>query len=121
MPASLDTERNVLTQWFLLMYSSPVIGMISHTAPYTIAACFLSIMAAVRKKYSFLLPALPVLISIAVAVVAPAIIANPRYAFPIVYSMPLLTGYFAYICRGGAEENCSSKSSALDPNCKNAC
>lgn len=121
MPASLATERNVLTQWFLLMYSSPVIGMISHTAPYTIAACFLSVMAAVRKKYSFLLPALPVLISLAVAVVAPAIIANPRYAFPIVYSMPLLTGYFAYICRGGAGENCSSKSSALDPNCENAC
>lgn len=121
MPASLDTERNVLTQWFLLMYSSPVIGMISHTAPYTIAACFLSIMAAVRKKYSFLLPAFPVLIGAVGLVFAPAIIANPRYAFPIVYSMPLLTGYFVYICRGGAEENCSSKSSALDPNCKNAC
>ena len=105
MPESLSMERDVLTDWFLLMYSSPVIGMISHTAPYTIAAFFLCIMAAVRKKSLFLLPALPVLITAVGLILAPAIIANPRYAFPIIYTMPLLTGYFICICRGAAQQS----------------
>ena len=99
LPESLDTERNVLTQWFYLMYSSPVIGMISHTAPYIIAAFFLSLIAAVRKKYAFLLLAVPVLLSIAVAVFAPAVIGNPRYVFPVIYPMPLMAAYFIRLCR----------------------
>ena len=96
-------ERRALTQWFYLMYSFPVIGMISHTAPYIIAAFFLSIMAAVRKKFSFLLLAVPVLLSAVVAVFAPAVIGNPRYVFPVIYSMPLLTAFFAYLCRNGRD------------------
>lgn len=103
LPESLEMERRALTQWFYLMYSFPVIGMISHTAPYIIAAFFLSIMAAVRKKFSFLLLAVPVLLSAVVAVFAPAVIGNPRYVFPVIYSMPLLTAFFAYLCRNGRD------------------
>lgn len=99
MPESLSMERNVLSDWFLFMYSSPVIGMISHTAPYIIAAFFLSLIAAVRKKYAFLLLAVPVLLSIAVAVFAPAVIGNPRYVFPVIYPMPLMAAYFIRLCR----------------------
>ncbi len=99
IPESLSTERNVLTDWFLLMYSSPVIGMISHTAPYTVAAFFLSFMAAVRRKYVFLLLAVPILLSALVALLAPAVIGNPRYVFPVIYSMPLFMAFFIYLCR----------------------
>lgn len=98
-PETLATERNVLEQWFNLMYSSPVIGMVSHTAPYTIIAFFLCLMAVVRKKYAFLMAAMPVLMTALGLVLAPAITANPRYAFPIVYAIPALTAYFIWLCR----------------------
>lgn len=98
-PESLGTERRVLQRFFFLMYSLPIIGMISHTAPYTIGALFLSLLALMRKKYIFLLPSLPVLISIAIVVAGPAVLSHPRYTFPVVYSAPVMTAFFIYLCR----------------------
>jgi hypothetical protein len=94
---ALSVKKNMVEQWFMALYSVPVVGMMSNSAPYTIIALFLSIVAIAKKRYRFLIPALPIVLSVLVILAAPVIMSHPRYAFPIIYTVPVLLGYFNYL------------------------
>ena len=96
-------QKEILFQWFLLMHTLPVIGLLSHTATYTIALLFLIVLALCRKEYKFILPAFPIFLSALVIIIAPVIYGHPRYAFPIVYTVPLLIAYYIHLHRNGKE------------------
>ena len=96
-------QKELLFQWFLLMHTLPVIGMLSHTATYTIALLFLIALALCRKEYKFILPAFPIFLSVMVIIIAPVIYGHPRYAFPIVYTVPVLIAYYIHLQRKGKE------------------
>lgn len=91
------SQKNTLIHWNNLMHNLPSISLLSHSAPYTIILLFLSLLAFCRKEYRFLLPALPILLSVVVIILAPVIWGHPRYAFPIIYTVPLLIAYYRYL------------------------
>lgn len=94
---TFKTQKEILIRWFSLMHNLPIIGMLSHTAPYTIILFFLILLALCKKLYRFLLPATPIFLSVVVIILAPVIWGHPRYAFPIVYTVPLLIAYYMYL------------------------
>lgn len=45
----------------------------------------------------------PVVLSAIIVVLAPMIQGDPRYAFPIIYSMPIILAYYIYIKKSDAK------------------
>lgn len=80
-----------------LVFSLPVIGLLASIAAYNILLIYLIYYALEKKLFPFILVALPALLSDAIIVMAPVIKGHPRYAFPIVYAMPLLVAYYLYL------------------------
>lgn len=72
----------------------PLTGLFCNIAVCNIVLLALCCYAIRRKRFLFLLTALPVLLSDAIVVLAPVIQGHPRYALPIVYSMPLLLAFY---------------------------
>ncbi len=94
---TFTTHKEILLRWFTLVHNLPIIGMLSHTAPYTITLFFLVLLAFCKELYRFLLPATPILLSVVVVILAPVIWGHPRYAFPIIYTVPLLIAYYMFL------------------------
>lgn len=92
-------ERKVLKEWYCLLCSLPVIGLLSHPAVYTFILLFLLIYALANRKYRLLLPCVPAFMTFLVIILAPAVQTQARYAFPIIYSVPLLIAYGIYLRR----------------------
>ena len=82
-----------------LLFSLPVIGLLSHPATYILVLIFLMYYALRDKKLSFLLLTLPLLLSIVIIILAPCIQNHPRYAFPIIYAFPVILSYYIYCYR----------------------
>lgn len=96
---TLKEERKALREWYYLLCSLPVTGLLSHPAVYTWILLFLMIYALANRMYRLLLPCAPAFMTLVVIILAPAIQAQARYAFPIVYSVPLLIAYGMYMRR----------------------
>lgn len=96
VPEGLSIFRDTLKQWYKLMYALPVIGQLSNPAPYIIMALLLAILAAAKKKWGFMLTLMPALITAIGMLAAPTVLSNPRYVFPVIYTMPILLAWFAY-------------------------
>lgn len=81
------------------LFSLPVIGMFSHVAFYNLILFALIIFSYYHKMNRFLILCVPILLSDIVVVLAPVIQFSPRYAFPIIYSVPVMVAYFLYLLR----------------------
>lgn len=81
------------------LFSLPVIGMFSHIAFYNLILFALIIFSYSHKMNRFLILCVPILLSDIVVVLAPVIQFSPRYAFPIIYSVPVMVAYFLYLLR----------------------
>lgn len=79
-----------------LLYSLPVTGILLHHASYVIILLASMILALQKKAYTYLTAALPGFMSVIVIILAPVIRRHPRYAFPIVYTLPILIAYYIY-------------------------
>lgn len=85
-----------------LCFYLPVLNLLSHPAFYVLLLIWLSVFAFYRKRFLWLLASVPIWLSTAIVVLAPVIQGHPRYAFPIIYSMPVMLAYFLYL--GKAEK-----------------
>lgn len=83
--------------------SLPVIGMFFHQAPYCILLIFLIVFTIHKKLWRLIIAMLPLVLSAIIVVLAPMIQGDPRYAFPIIYSMPILLAYYIYIKKSDAK------------------
>lgn len=90
----LDVFRTSVNK---LIFSLPVIGLLASLAFYNIVLIYLIYYALHKKLFTFLIASLPALISDAIIVLAPVIKGHPRYAFPIIYAMPVLIAYYLYL------------------------
>lgn len=93
-------EREMYKKWYYFMFSAPVVGILCHPALYVLVIMITSIFAVGKKLYRYLIPALPMLLSIVVIILAPTFLRHPRYAFPIVYSVPVILAYYIALNRG---------------------
>ena len=79
-----------------LLYSLPLTGIFLHHSSYVIILLATIILALQKKVYKYLLASLPILLSVAVIILAPTIRSHPRYAYPIMYTVPILLAYYIF-------------------------
>ena len=86
--------------WYTLLTRLPVIGMLNNVAFYVILMfCLLLFMLNDRSgKRMFVM--VPLLMSFVFVILAPQIQNQPRYAFPIIYAMPSVVGFYLWMVRG---------------------
>ena len=80
----------------MLMFSTPIIGLISHPALYILLLFVVLLIALKNKMTDCLLILLPLLLTIMFIIIGPVFHGHPRYAFPIIYSMPIVYSYTKY-------------------------
>ena len=79
-----------------LMYL-PFTGAMCNIATYVLALLFFCCYALRRRLWDFFVPALPLLLSLAIVAAAPGIRATPRYAYPILYSLPVVMSWYCFL------------------------
>jgi len=89
--------KNSYAEWTKAMYHIPLVALLSNPALYVLVLLVTIALAAAKKRYSYLIPALPLFICAIGIIFAPAIQRHPRYLFPVIYSMPLMIAYFTYL------------------------
>ena len=99
VPEGMRGLATIAVSWYTLLTRLPVIGMLNNVAFYVILMfCLLLFMGQdhVGKK-AFVM--LPMLMSFLFVVLAPQIQNQPRYAFPIIYAMPVTIGFYLWTIR----------------------
>ena len=79
-----------------LMYL-PFTGAMCNIATHVLALLFFCCYALRRRLWDFFVPALPLLLSLAIVVAAPGIRGTPRYAYPILYSLPVVMSWYCFL------------------------
>lgn len=77
-----------------LSFSAPIAGVFSNYAVYNLLLVYLIVFAMNKKMWKVLYISIPNIFSNLIVFAAPLV--DPRYAFPVFYSMPLLLGF--YLC-----------------------
>ncbi len=83
-----------------LLFSVPVIGLLCSLGFYNLVLIAVFIFAIYKKTFQWILLSIPLILSNAIIVLAPVIQGHPRYAFPIIYSMPIVIAYYLYLLKG---------------------
>lgn len=88
-----------LKAFYTACFYFPVLNVLSHPVFYVTGLIWLSMFSLYRKRFQWLLVSVPLWCSVAVVVLAPLV--DPRYVFPVIYSMPVMLAYFLYLGREG--------------------
>ena len=100
---SLAACHRDMDRWYHMCFQIPGLNLLCHLATYVLVFLWLWLYAWKRKLREWTIPAFPVLLSLAVVIAAPVIQGHPRYAFPILYSVPALTAFWSYLARRQGE------------------
>ena len=99
VPEQMHGLATIAVSWYTLLTRLPVVGMLNNVAFYVILMfCLLLFMVHDRMgKKIFVM--LPLLMSFLFVILAPQIQNQPRYAFPIIYTIPAVTGFYIWVIR----------------------
>lgn len=99
VPQWMHGLASIAVSWYSLLTRLPAAGLLNNVAFYVILMfCILLFMAHDRMgKRIFVM--VPLLMSFLFVILAPQIQNQPRYAFPIIYAMPAVTGFYIYVIR----------------------
>lgn len=100
----LSNGKRIIKQINRAMFSFPVIGLLTHVAFYNLILLALLCFILDRKMWKVLIAAAPILFSFIIVVLAPTIQNHPRYAFPIVFTVPYLVAYYCYENRSNGDK-----------------
>ena len=92
----LDENRTAFNK---MLFTLPVLGLFSNIAFYNLILIYLCYASIKKRLPSMVLILMPLLLSDAIIVLAPVIMGHPRYAFPIVYSMPIAVAGLVYFIK----------------------
>jgi hypothetical protein len=90
----LPRLNNVRDEFNNDLFYLPFTGILCSIPVSVIVLLFLCCYALSRKRWSFFIAALPLLLSLGIVVLSPGILGSPRYAYPIVFALPLALGYY---------------------------
>ena len=93
---SLKAAKGRILAYYKLCFRLPVLNLLSHPALYTLLMIWMTVFALMRRKKNFLVVMFPLLLSLLIILLSPVIQGHARYAFPIIYSMPLLIAFYLY-------------------------
>lgn len=94
IPEKMEGVSNVTVKLYSLLTTAPVIGMFSNVAFYVILMFVLLHFIRLEKNKRAFFVILPAVISFLFVLLAPQIQGQPRYAFPIIYTMPLMIAFY---------------------------
>lgn len=80
-----------------MLFTLPIFGLLSNIAFYNLILIYLCYASINKRVTEMIIILMPLLISDVIIFLAPVIIGHPRYAFPIVYSIPLVFTTFLYL------------------------
>lgn len=81
------------------LFYLPVSGLMCSIAVHVLVLMFLCCYALSRRQWRFFLCALPLLLSAGIILLAPGIVGTPRYAYPLVYSLPVVMAYYCFLMK----------------------
>lgn len=93
-PPRWGDNTNLVNKWFEFLAANPVTGILESIALYVwwMALLIISLIKN-RKRTGLVVFMFPLFTSLLVCVASPCCLLHPRYAFPIVFTIPYLTGY----------------------------
>lgn len=92
-PAKWGNTDKILYYYYNLMNRFPLTGLLENVGIYVWWMVLLTIrMFKTKKHRKVLVFMLPLYLSLLVCVASPACLLHPRYAFPILFTLPFLTG-----------------------------
>ena len=94
VPEWMDGICTIMVSYYALLSRLPVIGLLNNVAFYVMMLWTVTAFALKDKSKRVLMVLLPLWISFFIIIAAPQIQNQPRYAFPIIYSMPVVTAYY---------------------------
>ena len=80
-----------------VLFTLPVFGLLSSMAVFNLILIYLCYGSIKKRIPQMALVLMPLLLSDAVIVLAPVIKGHPRYAFPVIYSIPIVFAAFLYL------------------------
>lgn len=80
--------------FYKLWCDLPIASILCRSSFYCNLLLVLTVIVWCEKKYRLLIVLLPMWLTVGICILGPVINGNPRYTFPIVYSMPLVLGYY---------------------------
>ena len=79
-----------------VLFTLPVFGLLASMAFFNLILIYLCYGAIKKRLPQMAMILMPLLLSDAVIVLAPVIKGHPRYAFPVIYSIPVVFAAFLY-------------------------
>lgn len=92
----LDSWKDRMYAFYQMCFEVPGLNLLSHPAFYNILLLWLCVFSIKKRLYSVLLIAMPLLLSLIIIILAPVIQGHPRYAFPIIFTLPFILSYYIY-------------------------
>lgn len=94
VPEKLHGICSIMVSWYTLLTRLPIIGLLNNVAFYMLLLFTITFFffRDGRKKEVWLL--LPLWLTFLIIIASPQIQNQPRYAFPIIYSMPLIIAFY---------------------------
>ena len=83
----------------MLMFSLPIIGILSHPAFYMYVLLGITVIAIKNRKQELQLLLVPMLLTVCFIIIGPVFQWHPRYAFPIIYCIPVVVAYYIYVLK----------------------
>lgn len=90
----ISSLKAPLQDFYTASFSFPGLNVLSHPAFYMTLLIWLTLFSLYQKRFLLLLASVPLWLSAVTIVLAPIIQGHPRYAFPIIYTMPILVAYY---------------------------
>lgn len=87
-------QKKRLKNYYLNFCNTPILGLYVNQGITDFLLLVICLYALCRKNGKLLLLGLPLLLTLAVTFIGPAVLEHPRYTFPIIYSMSLFLGIF---------------------------
>lgn len=92
----LDPWKDRMYAFYQMCFEVPGLNLLSHPAFYNILLIWLFIFSVRKKLYSVILTAMPLFLSLMIVILAPVIQGHPRYAFPIIYTLPFVLSFYLF-------------------------
>lgn len=89
----------LLYAFYTMCFYFPGLNLLSHPAFYMILLIWLTMFSLCKKRFPWPLASITLWMSAVIVVLSPAIQINPRYAFPVIYAMPITLAYYIYLGR----------------------
>lgn len=99
IPERMQGLCAVMVSFYALLMRIPVIGMLNNVAFYIILLFVMWIFMMRDKCYKEQLVLIPLFITFLFILLGPQIMNQPRYAFPIIYTMPSVVAYYIQAVR----------------------